>query len=226
MLYTKDKKIRVFDGEYYFERSTSRGKWEKALGIPSDFEEMPRTSDTISFYRSLRHLPRYAHRPGLDWEIDFLRSITYVDKAKQEVTVFGKTFEVELGCTLAVDEDFNVFEFNSKPFYVKSLRRWFSTKASHLVKQLGHVENLSESDCLNLPYRELISKPVVLRNSMAGMDIVIATLLNAIDYEGVSEVAGLNTYLLSDILTRLKIHANVSTRAQFKHQLRDVRHAN
>jgi hypothetical protein len=226
MLYKNESSIRVFDGEYYFERTTSKGKWNKVEGIPSNFEEMPRTSETISFYRSLRHLPRFAHRPGLEWEIDFLRSITYVDKAKATLEIFGKPFEVELGCTIAVDEDLNVFEFNSKPFYVKRLRRWFSTKASHLVKQIGTVENLTEEQCLELPYRELVSRPVVLRNSMAGMDIVVATILNSLDYEESCDVMGLNEYLLKDILKRLGVSAKIQNLTTYKHRLRDVEYVN
>lgn len=223
MLYKNENSIRVFDGEHYFERSTTKGKWSKTEGIPDSFVELPRESDTLSFYRSLRHLPRFANRPGLEWEIDFLRSITYIDKARDVVNLFGTEFEVELGCTLAVDEDLNVFEFNSKPFYVKRLRRWFSTKASHLVKQLGTLENLSEEDRAKLPYRELVSRPIVVRNSMAGMDIVIATILNSLDYEDSSDVMGLNDYLLKDILKRLGLTARIQTLTTYKHRLREVR---
>lgn len=222
--------LQVFDGTYYFERGFSKSKWLKIPEPRNDTELLDFGSDTVSLYRSLRHLPAYANRPGLQWEIDFLKNITYVTEANEKVDLFGKTFNVALGNTVTVDEELNVFEFSSKPFYSGCLKRWFCKKASHVVKQLGKVENLSEEQLNQLPYSYLASRPFSVRNTMAGMDINVAIILSCLhvdescveNYQPTREVSGITDYLLEDILKRLGLRCKISTISKFRHKIYDL----
>lgn len=219
-IYTDGKDSYTFDGNHYFIRKSFRGKWNKIPEehLPNNLTQiMDGDFRVVAEKRALRHLPRYANRPGLDWEIEFLRSITYIEKAYEEVIVGRTPFKVERGCFLTVDEDGQIFEFNSRPFYVKELKRWVCEKASHITKHVGNADKYAEA-----PQLAYAPKPYSVRNTMPQMDIAVAKVLLGLENGHSFEISGMSEFVIKDLMKRLGLVAEFGHKSKFRFKIERV----
>tara|TARA_Y100001963_G_scaffold112431_1_gene155647 strand:- start:6697 stop:7401 length:705 start_codon:yes stop_codon:yes gene_type:complete len=203
-----DNNRYVWDGTYYFKKHERKGEWYKVTEPQQPLYPVS-IKDDVPAYRSLRRLPRYANRPGIEWEINFLRELTYTSSGFDDVEFNGKIYHIDKGCYLTCDEDGQVFQFNAKPFYCPTIKRWSAAKATHMLKHLDTIDPSSVSE--PLPALHFVHKPRSIRNNMVSMDITVILILNAIGAEDPVEISGFSEFVLKDMFSRLKLTARIES---------------